>query len=562
MILSLLFPATVTIALPADNAARLLPKLGGALGLRLEADARAGRQVLLVHVRNMERDRLLALVAKSTGGAWEKVEGGYRLTIGSLELQRLRQEETAARKGWIDAVLGATGAPAEAEPALQAARLVGAGRIAAVAPGVRAVWSTEPTRLQGSLPKAALAAARGVFAGDDGQTRRPSAAMLIVYRDLHAPQAQLCLVGYDRKGDIASLSMPFLTAPSAGGPPELEARLPDAPMVFGEEARAVGQSLGDFSPLPDATQARMTHPEANEPLALVAGAAVDAVGAAAGMDVVACLPDRAALAFSEPLIKPLKAKAWPGLLRSVGIALGIDGNVLLGTMVDRAQGVEDRADRARLRERIATYESEGNLTSRFPAPTGLEGDLLKLLGTNVQMDLLEGRMRLQPVWSLLNPGQRRQALNGGVALPPAAVAVLRTTMETPTEMLVVAGTLETEPTVLFARLQGPVFMKASSSPEPYVVMRRPKDRFPSTNTLQGVADALAGAPDGEGFRDLAAWYAPSTRTTLQASAALGPTLYDLRLEESRREGAATRPPNLYPALRVAVESRRRSRLSP
>ncbi|GEM_PF-4692847 len=117
----------------------------------------------------MDRNRLLRLVAGTSGGAWEPIENGYRLVLGEPQTKALWKRREAARKAWIaqaadDPSHGwSSRGPCERRDALAAvARTIGASTLAALRPGVRQVWSLTPAAGERPLPPAAREIARGL----------------------------------------------------------------------------------------------------------------------------------------------------------------------------------------------------------------------------------------------------------------------------------------------------------------------------------------------------------------------------------------------------------------
>ena len=89
--------ATVSFSAPAAPAAKLLPKLSQAVGVKMESDARLAREVLLIQAKNVPIKDLMERIAQATGGEWAKEGETYRLTLSSGNDAKDRQKEAIAR---------------------------------------------------------------------------------------------------------------------------------------------------------------------------------------------------------------------------------------------------------------------------------------------------------------------------------------------------------------------------------------------------------------------------------------------------------------------------------
>ena len=96
---------TVTFSAPAAPASRLLPELGKAAGVRMEAEPRVAPEVLLVQVKDAPVGDLMARIAEVSGGEWTVKDGVYRLGIDG-------PRDAAQRRAWVGHGSPMWGAPA------------------------------------------------------------------------------------------------------------------------------------------------------------------------------------------------------------------------------------------------------------------------------------------------------------------------------------------------------------------------------------------------------------------------------------------------------------------
>lgn len=559
-----------TFAAPADTAARLLPKLGESIGLRLSADRTAGMQILLVHVRGMYRDRLLKLLAEGTGGVWETIEGGYRLTLGASRLRALRQEEAKRRESWI------AQARSKAPPPLgEAIKSLGDGMLAELGTGSRIVWSSAPTRLQRVLPSnqrwgdllakretARLQAAQHAHPEEQGYEAAIEAAgrtiettLLTARRGLDSTSVGIRLSTYDESGTFVGEAKTMLAPPP---PPTLSVapEIGRKPITLPPEFQVSEDSAR--TNYPNSVIARLAHPEMNEPLAFIVGPVIERIADELKADVVASLPDSVYQKVQEASRNRPDLGGWLRAFQAAGVQSRLDNGALIVRPDDLPMAVERRTDRAALRQRIACLETHGDLTLDFPPSIGFVDDYIEVLPyhrRSGESGTAESH-RFAQAWLALSPSQRDAALRGGSSIAPDApfwssLREMVERLEQPEERGLM---LALEPTILFAQKVGPRDgVEAKLEASPAAVYRMPNDPFAwAVPTVAEAARDLARSGPNGPLRQASYWPASHRRLTL--SVHLGNIRWDGNVGETvRAPGGATRYPNLFPALRQALD---------
>ncbi len=92
----------VSFSVPAARLENLLPELGKAVGVPMEAETATKDEVVLVRVKDMPLQTLMAKIAEVSGAEWEEKQGVYRLgrSIDLLRKQeRAEQDRVDQREG-------------------------------------------------------------------------------------------------------------------------------------------------------------------------------------------------------------------------------------------------------------------------------------------------------------------------------------------------------------------------------------------------------------------------------------------------------------------------------
>lgn len=565
--------ALIRFSGPAEPAARLLPKLGAAAGLRLEADRRAGQQVLLVNVNGIKKDRLLGLIAEVTGGAWQKVEGGFKLAIDQGQMNGLWKTETSTRTGWLGAAIKSQ--LPNGNPLALAAESVGIANLASIRPGRRVVWSTSATSLQGPASGRILDIAKELVAQQakevealerrganvDGQRALLSdpvtTVLFIARRGSHASSLGLAIAAYGLKGQTLARKATEINSPAPPPRPEIAV---SGPVAVSAEARGWAAHQLRGRPISDAAFNLLLRPDTVEPLGLGVGGAIAAYAGTAKADVVACLPDRAYEPTAQLLFRDLPAEKWQPWLAGMGMKVRLEEGTLVVSPADPAHCVEDRADRTTMRRQVEALTTHGGLPSNFPRPSGLEAEYLFAVDSSYRAEIEEdgARMLLGPWWTL-SPHERGLALNGGVAASPAFLKELRQVMEDPdsaSEQEFGTG-LAMEPTVFFApERMAKWLINATVDDQESAVILEPGARIPYPADLASIASALGSPSSGARMMNPKTrfWTARTSKLKITMMTA-GPQLF--RFEGSVSETVRTSPqvwtyPNLFPALQKAI----------
>lgn len=408
-----LAPGLVAFSAPGEPALRLIPELGKAVGLRMEASPAMAREVLLVRVKDAPLADLLKRIAEATGGEWEHKDGVYRLGLsGPLAAQERVAEASAQGAAWHAAIVAQqarrqAGQYSDGTPGLVEAALAnlppeelgergGKGRV---------LFSTRPTAAQRDLPASTLA---GVDLTRLSPTFNPggpgpsfgkpgpiAVVVLTVQFGSAGDNLHAMLVAADAQGRVVASSTgtvyrsPVRPAPQ-GDPPALPR--PDASVRLSDEETKRAAALAAADPGPFAfprdeddgddgraathyTDAELTapsparrypeflRPETAEPLGLVAGPLLTRLAEGQGQGIVADLPD-GAFAGAATLGARTDLTA-AGLAREARATMGVDVRKEAGGLVVRplrpAAAREARTDRAALGSALRAIAREGTL---------------------------------------------------------------------------------------------------------------------------------------------------------------------------------------------------------
>ncbi len=558
---------------PAEPAARLLPKLGVMIGRRLETDRRAGQQVLLVNVNGIKKDRLLDLIAETTGGVWQKIDGGLKLTIDQSQMNGLWKTEIGARTSWLGPAIKAQ-LPG-GNPLAMAAERIGAASLASIRPGRRVVWSTSPSSLQSRAPDGVFEIGKGLLAENlkeieslerrganlDGERTRLAAPVTTVLvaarRGAHTSSLGLAITVYGPQGQTLARKATEINSPVPPPRPEIAV---SGPVTVSAEAKewAVHQLRG--RPISDAAFNMLLRPDTVEPLGLGVGGALAAYAEKAKANVVACLPDRAYEATAQLLFRELPAEKWQPWFAGMGMKVRLEEGTLVVSPADPAHCVEDRADRPAMRRQVEAMTTHGGLPSNFLRPSGLEAEYLFAVDSIYRTEIEEdgARMLLGPWWAL-SPHERGLALNGAVAASPAFLQELRREMEDPdsaSEQDLGTG-LAMEPTVFFApERMAKWLVSATVDDQESAVILEPGAHIPYPADLASIASALGSSSSGARMMNPKTrfWTARTSKLKITIMTA-GPQPF--RFEGSVSETVRTSPqvwtyPNLFPALQKAI----------
>lgn len=578
--------AFVSFAAPTDIAARLLPKLGEAVGLRLEAGRLARDQVLLIQVRDMDRTRLLRLVADTTGGAWESIEGGYRLVLGEAQAAALWKRETAAREAWItqaadDPTHGwsSEGPPAHRAALAAVAKLIGASTLAALRPGTRQVWSLSPAAGERLLPPAAREIVGRLVAerrkaldtmerkgydvpvpAVDPLMKAPVTIVFAARQGRDSRDVGLALGAYDAKGGEIVRVKERIVAPLPIDRSGVADHMPIEPKPFSKDTQGWAAVLAhDATPGP-AGYARYAHPETSEPLGFAVGPAIEETATFLGVGVVACLPDAPyALEFGRVAEKGL-SKAWPKALAEGEMDVRMEGGTLVVRPSNPGTSATLRADRALLRRRITDVERDGQLNFRYSEPFGLEYTHLNSLPANLYEDLYPWEWPWGPplAWNSLTPAQQSRALGDG--LPLREVPGFGTTLYKGWGPQNVRGADEslgdpiTDRWLRSMLSQGVVRARIEATPMAVV---KPVGRLlPEALDYGAVTASLAQPRTGAALRAPGSAFYPAVGQKVSLQIVM-PSAPSSRFEASfnlafRTSDVPTRYPTLFPALREAL----------
>ena len=409
----LLAPANVSFSAPAETASQLLPELGKALGLRLEAGPRVAREVLLVSVKDVPTADLFRRLAQATGGEWEQRDDVYRLEVPSgldareARAERIergtallatarRQAEQRGKKMYSD---GQNGVSEAVVASLSPEFLGGLGF------KQRVVFSTRPTAMQRPLTRAMLAGidlarmGRNVLQSptnvEPPASGTPAIVQFTVQIDENGTMLRHSLLTADASGRVLRAEagqiwgISYATAASSKSP---TLPRPSETVRLGKEAReravlfhsidagrtgygASGEESLEGSPMMLYSQEDVSmppmlrgipevlQPESREPLAFFAGPLLEGLAKGQGLNVVADLPDSAFRGAAGLLARSeMPASAVVQNLRTqAGTTVEVDGAWMVARPSAPARARANRLDRVALGTALRRLAKDGAL---------------------------------------------------------------------------------------------------------------------------------------------------------------------------------------------------------
>lgn len=473
----------MTFSAPAAPAARLLPELSKAVGIELTTDARLAKEVLLVKVKDVPRDELLARIAAVTGGEWESREGVYRLSLSGATDAKQRKAEAVVRgeeiRAGLTRLLKVYERVKDIEPRGKVETVISrlpADLLGGIGPGQRLVLSTHPTPMQRLLPAAAI---QGVnLAGlrrtpklvvGDKPAPPPGAvamAMLVLRYDRDREGVSGMMATADAAGErIASESASpvhwdEVPSPRASTLPKPDAilTLPPKWVEFAKESgRLSAQTLAEApvteesqsDPLqtpysheelsqafPFQTDALVLNPESHEPLATILGAGLTQLADAQDLNLVGVLPDSAFGPASTFFGNgPVRASDLESMARkALKVDLKAQDGWITLTPLEPAFVRGARADRVALGKVLRKLAKDHNLSLQEQADyaaaqplgflkSGLEGSVISLVdpvwGRRMAASSIVGERQLLRLYRALGPNPLAGARSFG-SLPSSA----------------------------------------------------------------------------------------------------------------------------------------------
>jgi hypothetical protein len=386
---------SVTLSVPAAPLPQAVAELGKAAGTNLMTAPQLAREVVTLELKDAPLDEAMRKLAAAVSGRWVQESSGQRLVLDETAVRQRQQADaarrlagfrkamadlqaTVKRQGEFDAkalvqnfqqqMQGGPGGQRDGRRGLETtlggspggraiAQLLPAIRaedLAAIGPGGRVVWATNPTPMQKGLPLGALNVANqfvaeqraftdaintamqaqggqggfgpGMFGGGQVGNGQPAKVYLVVQRFGDSDTLSMTFAAVSADGQtVGNGFMPISAepeeqepaAPAAPGPEEKPIELSESakqavalingagaggggPMIFGGGGRFTMTLVegGPANPpqpptVTDDWRKRLLDPAGNEPLSLFLGEAVGKAGQGLGLNVVACLPDAA-----------------------------------------------------------------------------------------------------------------------------------------------------------------------------------------------------------------------------------------------------------------------------
>jgi hypothetical protein len=375
---------------------RLLPALGKAAGLRLEADRLAAKQVVVVSVKGVDRPQLLDQIAAVTHAQWTPITGGYKLVYEAPRLKALWQREAERQESWLRPALAHLVAHLERErdfteqiaakvvdrgnelvasdkpltpsmrTGIRLASALGPSMLASVKPGERVVLVQNPNRFQRALPASvpplvSLAVAelrlsyeqlrkrpsvQGVDEVVDQLSRPVKRVFVVLSRAIDSDSVGVRLVGGDEdRMPIVSPRLLIKAPVQRLGADDASAATVALPLAAEFQER-----VDDFhsSPPSPGLKEILLHPENNDPLGLALGPTLERIAQAKELNLVACLPDCAFSEATRRFWKAVPAEKAIGVFPSLGLEVSFSGRAMLVEPTRVAPAIVGRSDRGGL----------------------------------------------------------------------------------------------------------------------------------------------------------------------------------------------------------------------
>jgi|GEM_PF-5437691 len=433
---------------PAATADKALAQLGQALDVHLEADRTVAKQVVALRLITLDKKQALADLAKATHGEWAETKSGLRLTLSSDQMRRLWNEERDRQLQWLQPQLNRRlaelkahemfdanavkalmderkrrddvrffypNAP-ESRAVIRTAQALGASQLAALHPGQKLVFASNPSRIQRELPVGIEEIASEAVAENLTYLRALSSVNDQISIPLAAPITRI-MIGATRALDSDKVKLTLIIC-FAGKRPNIVGM-----MDFAPEASAGSRDGGTFdrfasaplakeihqiinAPIPGPPSAELRdiwcHPEKFEPLGQVVQTSLDAVAAAVGKNLVACIPDQAIDGFVNE-----KAMLSPrDMLRTGGMRVDDSSASVIVSPIEFAPAIEDRSDRKALgaymraidREGASSLEAETEFARSRSFACGLRGLELDWMAIGSPRSVLELYDQNFPFW--------------------------------------------------------------------------------------------------------------------------------------------------------------------
>jgi hypothetical protein len=457
---------SVSLESTAVPLSRLGEELSAQTGQKLRVSPELGSEVVAVRFNEVDAEEALARLARAVDGKWIE-SGGARTLVPDTEAWRAEAERW--RQDWREALhrrLGqwaeelskagpfdskravrdlsdavsqfeSGGAPGDRMAAgvqrlmignpggraiVKFATALGADALARIGPGERAVFSTNPTRMQRPLPGSSAVIVReflaeqrawtsqlasssrngiGTFLGGGVEAQgvllngTPAKTFLVVTRPAQGDVLTLSLVVADEKGRTMANGFSFLTVERDGAEPspaasadgakvELSTETLEAAKLFaaapagtggpvqfwggGGSRRGFSLDVAVFgvqggtprAKTPSAWVDKLSDPVANEPLGWHVGEALLQAAKAEDRNLVAYLPDHLAVSVARTLGSSLSAGSVHSAFAAQGTKVAVEDGWTMVTPVWKAEARGTRVDRGALKALLQAGRKSGS----------------------------------------------------------------------------------------------------------------------------------------------------------------------------------------------------------
>ncbi len=338
----------ITFSQPAMTLGRLLPKLGEAAGVKMEADKSIKNEVVLIRVKDMPLNDLMSKVAEVSSGSWSKSGESYQLTLSGEKAKAQTIADVSAIVKQIEAYnkmfFNNTSNDEYSQKdrfAKQIFNQIPISELAQIDTMQTVVYAYPALRSQRPLPRAAWEIAQQRLQAWPSKTAGDLEKVFISVTCMQKPMVNAeilfvsttgkCLdISYQNIGSYSSypvnlpvtLPQPTAAVELSKDNAELRDRIASATTVsmgssggvsssneFGTMSASIADVADKYAkkPMGGRLLRFVATPADNEPLAIGSGEALEALAQSQNLDLVACIPDSAINPACRLMTKPITA---------------------------------------------------------------------------------------------------------------------------------------------------------------------------------------------------------------------------------------------------------------
>jgi len=461
----------ISFSQPAMTLERLLPKLGEAAGVKMEADKSIKNEVVLISAKDVSVKGLMAKVAKAACGEWENQDSNMVLKLNRAQDKTEREADWRKKLAKLQTLLDGLAeqigignskrkayfSPGDQE-AFKILRLVPLDAIAKLGQMESVVFAYPATGSQYRLPAACVPLAQDILSKTPNRLPGDLSKVMLVVNRFGQINIKVRII----RNDGIVMADSHLTLYNTSEPPvtqPIALAHPDAKISIAEGHKAIvgkiglfarrGQFVGwgttscedyisssyteamfnptGYARLTDEQDLCLRKPDEHEPLSIGLGDAISAFAETQEVNLVACLPDAAEnQACIDLKEQSPSASTMVQLAAGWGLNFDVDGKWCMLRPQVPSEARDRRLDRKILRNIVdqAGYQKlpSLDLLSRYCAEQPLLDPEQSFEMTWLRMNCPETAKTLYNVvpnrclmrfWGQLSPAQRTNLASGG-----------------------------------------------------------------------------------------------------------------------------------------------------